>query len=240
MTNIEQYLRSLKQRIPYFNYHNETRMIVSMINRFVRNNDIAILDVGCGHGRNIAALKEVGFTNITGVDKNPETIALNKRNGHACIHFNELKKEEKFDLIVMSHIIEHFIPQDIIPFMENYLDHLKEGGFVVIATPMIGAPKFYSDLDHVKAYYPLPLLRIFGEGGGEVQYYARNVLSYKSAIVHRAPINLFQDHLLMCIDLNWFQKAVEFLLNVLFYLSHGIIGQSIGWVGAFQKVSRRT
>lgn len=235
MENIEKFLRNLKYRTPYFNYYNETRAIVANVNQFAENKDIRILDVGCGHGRNLEALKEAGFKNIVGVDKNIETITHNKAKGYDCIHFSDLKKEDNFDLIIFSHIIEHFIPQDLIPFVENYLDHLKDGGFVVIATPMIGAPKFYSDLDHVKAYYPLSLLRIFGQGDGEVQYYTRHPLCYKEVWVHRAPIELFPDHFLLCIDLNWFQKIMGFLSKVLFYLSHGIIGQSIGWIGVFQK-----
>jgi predicted SAM-dependent methyltransferase len=60
----------------------------------------------------------------------------------------------------MSHVIEHFSPKDLIPFLDDYLDRLKVGGRLVIAIPLL-TPYFYDDFDHVKPYHPMGILMVF-------------------------------------------------------------------------------
>ena len=63
----------------------------------------------------------------------------------------------QYDVLVMSHIIEHFQYQDLIKFIESYLGCLKTGGLLLIATPVMN-PSFYDDFDHVKPYTHIGIL----------------------------------------------------------------------------------
>ena len=56
--------------------------------------------------------------------------------------------------------------------MDGYLDRLKVGGHLVIATPLM-SNNFYDDFDHVRPYQSLGILMVFGGGAAQVQYYAR-------------------------------------------------------------------
>ena len=49
----------------------------------------------------------------------------------------------------MSHVIEHFAPSDLLVFMDGYIDLLRPGGHLIIATPLM-SPYFYDDFDHIK------------------------------------------------------------------------------------------
>ena len=42
--------------------------------------DASIIELGCGTGRNLAGLKAVGFTNLFGVEINPDAIALGRKS----------------------------------------------------------------------------------------------------------------------------------------------------------------
>ena len=87
--------------------------------------DISILDVGCGYGRKASALNAAGFNNVLGVDTNETLIGVAKKSGVKCVHYNELDRSKKYDVILMSHIIEHFETGDLVPFIDSYLDVLK-------------------------------------------------------------------------------------------------------------------
>jgi len=61
----------------------------------------------------------------------------------------------------MSHIIEHFAPHDLLPFIDSYLHRLQPGGRLIICTPLL-TKNFYNDFDHVKPYQPVGIGMVFG------------------------------------------------------------------------------
>jgi hypothetical protein len=179
----------------------------------------------------------MGFA-ATGVDINAAIVQHNRDAGLNCITVEEFERTaDQYDVILMSHVIEHFAPKELVEFMDAYLDRLKAGGQLVIATPLISS-NFYDDFDHVRPYQPIGLLMVFGPDQAQVQYYARNRLALRDVWFRRSPwrgsyrraryINGPMSRVLQCF---------EFLAALGFRASGGLLGRADGWVGRFEKLT---
>jgi SAM-dependent methyltransferase len=194
-----------------------------------------VLDVGCGYGRNLRPLQAAGFQ-VTGVDANPEVVKANCSAGLSCVTSEQFAGvRDTYDVILMSHVIEHFTPLDLVRFMDGYLDRLRPEGRLVIATPLL-TPYFYDDFDHVKPYHPIGLMMVFGGDRAQIRYYARNRLVLENIWMRRSPLLLM--HTRGRYLSGWRSRprqVVEFASALAFRASLGWIGQPTGWVGIFRK-----
>jgi SAM-dependent methyltransferase len=195
-----------------------------------------VLDVGCGYGRNLRPLQSAGFKAM-GVDANPEVVKANVAAGLSCITSEQFATaRDVYDVILMSHVIEHFAPLDLVPFMDGYLDLLRPDGRLIIATPLF-THYFYDDFDHIKPYYPIGIMMVFGGDRAQIRYYARNQLALEDVWIRRSP--LLAAHTRGRYLTGWRSRprqAAELLSALAFRLSLGGIGQATGWVGAFRKL----
>lgn len=214
----------------------ESKKLLELIGRYVKA-DGRILDVGCGYGRNLEQLQRGGFLNATGIDINPQIVAVNKARGFNCIGVEELNAElGKFELILMSHVIEHFSPLDLKGFIDSYLEFLSPNGYLVIATPLM-SDYFYDDFDHVKPYQPAGILQVFGKGNAQIQYYGISKLALRDLWFRRGRYRLsfFKANY---IKTRWTRivQVFTFVSALLFSVSMGLIGKKDAWVGVFQKI----
>ena len=195
-----------------------------------------ILDLGCGRGRLLRPLFEQGRA-VTGVDANEALVAANRADGLPCMGVAELERgDAMFDVVVMSHLIEHFAPEDLVAFMDRYLDRLREGGSVVIASPLM-TPYFHDDLDHVRPYPPSSIAMAFAPGAPQTRHRPRNRLVLRELWFRRAhfrPVFKRGRHLRSWST--WPLAVLEALGAVAFRASFGLIGRTDGWVGVFEKV----
>jgi SAM-dependent methyltransferase len=193
-----------------------------------------ILDVGCGYGRLLRLVRSLGGEAV-GVEANAALRAAVAAAGFACLSPEECAaRGGEYDVLLMAHIIEHFPPGELLVFMERYLDRLRPGGHLVIATPLM-SPYFYDDFDHVKPYHPAGLGMVFGAGAAQVQYYARHRLELTHLWFRRAPLRRHwsvKRHLRR----RGLHLYGELLLALLFRLSGGLIGRTDGWVGVYRKL----
>lgn len=195
-----------------------------------------VLDVGCGYGRNMKVLAARGF-DVSGVDANEEIVAINQKAGLHCLTIDEFNRSDrKFDLLLMSHVIEHFPPTELVAFMDSYLDRLRPGGHLLIATPL-SSSNFYDDFDHVRPYQPIGLLMVFGGENAQVQYYARNRLELCDIWFRRSPLrgSHFRARYIRSPATRLLQ-AFELGGALAFRASFGLIGRTDGWVGLFRKM----
>lgn len=214
----------------------ESRKLLELISRHVKN-DARILDVGCGYGRNLEKLQRSGFVNAMGIDINPEIVAANRVRGFKCIELEDLNANlGKFELILMSHVIEHFSPLDLKNFIDTYLDYLVPNGYLIIATPLM-SDYFYDDFDHVKPYHPAGILQVFGKDNAQIQYYGVNKLELRDLWFRkgRYRLSFFKANY---IKTRWTRVIQAFAVvgAFLFWVSGGFIGKKDAWVGVFQKV----
>jgi len=157
-----------------------------------------VLDIGCGSGIFLELLQERQVNGI-GIDTSSEVVmqglakGLHIERGDALSYLK--KKKNKYDGLILSHIIEHLTPSELINLLELANKRLKPNGRVIVVTPNfkdieVATSTFWLDITHIRPY-PLPLLKQLFEysgfsvvsmghdpdtGGGRPQY--RRVLSY--------------------------------------------------------------
>lgn len=121
----------------------------------------SILDVGCGTGKYLKLFAEYGCP-VTGVDLNPNQVENLRREGYRVFLPEELPPGEIFDVVFMSHVIEHTEPSDLISFLEKYLSILADDGRLILVSPVLGA-RFYYDFSHIRPYYPQSIWMLLGD-----------------------------------------------------------------------------
>lgn len=131
------YKKSLLGSIASFKY--DPKIYSWFKNLGVKNKREKILDVGCGNGKLVKQLFQVGFTNLTGIDPYLEKdITCNQ-------HLKILKKsifeiEEQFDIIMMHHSLEHMANQ--FEVISQIGELLKPNGKILIRIPIMSQPLF--------------------------------------------------------------------------------------------------
>lgn len=215
--------------------NNEEEKLKKLLKKF--NREIEILDVGCGLGNKYKLLESMGFNNILGIEINPELVKINNENDRNVISpetFFSNSNRHMYDLILMSHFIEHFPWRELVSLMDRYLDYLETNGHILISSPVYHV-NFYADIDHVKPYLPNTIRGVFG-GMEQVQIYPKHRIELVDLYFRRAPFCLAYFKSLYIIGINKMPRLINVLLALVFKLSFGIIGKTSGWIGLFQKV----
>lgn len=223
-------------KLPQFSHEQrEFARLLSNIDRGAR-----ILDVGCGTGRNLDLLRSLGFARLVGIDRNPDLVASVVQRGFTCLTPEQLETEktQPFDLVLMSHIIEHFHHDELLNFMESYLGRLRIGGHLVIVTPLFSSV-FYNDFDHVRPYLPMGISMVFGEELAQVQYRSRIVLRPTDLRFYRGPLRLQFFRAIYMNTESVLPLWINRVLRLLFAVSGGIVGQRMGWMGLYEYAGDR-
>ncbi len=222
--------------IRYFS--DEQRRLTRLLRPLDRNTPV--LDVGCGYGRNLLLMRQLGFTNLAGVEINPVLAAEVRAKGFQCYSPEEIQgHDNSYGALLLSHIIEHFEHVNLKEFLERYLRCLRKDGTLVIATPLFH-DAFYNDFDHVKPYLPLGVNMVFGEGTAQVQFQSSTLLRLEA-------IDFFKDQLRVRFHPAIYSRGSQAwpiqlnrLLKLIFVLSGGKIGRKIGWLGRYRKLGPRS
>ena len=70
-----------------------------------------------------------------GVDVNSEIAAANIAAGLPSLTVEAAEKQyASYDVLLCSHIVEHFAPNDLLTFLNQWLDRLPRGGHLAILT----------------------------------------------------------------------------------------------------------
>ncbi|MCS5707697.1 class I SAM-dependent methyltransferase [Candidatus Berkiella cookevillensis] len=225
---MKKYLQSLLS----FDY--EKDLILKFIDKYTSKQH-KILDVGCGYGRFLKPLMQKGYQ-ITGVEKNSTIVKANTKDGLKCYDFEVFdKQDEKYNLIILSHIIEHFSPLDLVSFLDYYLNRLTENGYLLIATPLL-SNYFHDDFDHVKPYLPTGILMVYGENNAQVQYYSKHKLKLVDLKFRVSPMAL-RNFSSMYIKTKYTHmiQAINLAFVGVYLLTCKFVGKRDGWIGVFQK-----
>lgn len=216
----------------------EQRRIVRFLRAAGATPEWRILDVACGYGRNLEAMRVAGFAPV-GVEINEEVAAAVRLRGFTCYAWGDAAiADVSWDAMVMSHIVEYFDHRALLEMMDGQLAHLRPGGWLVIAAPLLDRA-FYEDFDHVKPYNPHAIGQFFGPAGRQVQGHAATELELVDLWFHRRPF-LLRFYRSLILRRTTPLKALQAGVNVGFRLLHGatfgLAGLKRDWVGLYRKV----
>ena len=145
-----------------------------ILNKLVHQNK-TLLDVGCGTGEFIEAIKTNGW-DVTGMETAKEARDMANRDDIQI--FDDLKNiDNKFHVITMWHVLEHI--HDVPELMNNLNRLLADDGYLIIAVPNIDSfdAKFYKEnwiaLDtprHLYHFRPKDILSLMDKYNFEVKH----------------------------------------------------------------------
>ena len=134
-----------------------------------------ILDMGCGSGRLIGLLRQIGYTHCMGVDVSPEQIVLAQQCYpdvqfiHGDLHSVLAAYPGHFGLITGFDILEHFGKEELFPLLELIVRALRSDGRIIVQTPNAESPWFgavaYGDFTHEWFFTPRSLEEILRRVG---------------------------------------------------------------------------
>lgn len=136
----------------------------------------AILDLGCGYGSFLSFLQSKKYTNVTGVDLSTQEISICKKlfTSYSFAQENILnfvsRTDAKFDVVYLSHVIEHIKKEDLFVFLEGVKRILNNHGIFVIIAPnsaayFNAAANRYGDLTHEIGFTELSLRQVLMVSG---------------------------------------------------------------------------
>ena len=132
-----------------------------------------VIDLGCGDGRVIYCLGELGYRNVSGVDLSDSQLELARQVSSAVQKADVLdylsESTQTADLIVSFDLIEHFRKEEALTFLEGCYTRLNAGGRLILQTPNAASPFFgavrYGDLTHELAFTPGLLAQLMTRAG---------------------------------------------------------------------------
>tara|TARA_B100000925_G_C21966076_1_gene455636 strand:+ start:292 stop:1353 length:1062 start_codon:yes stop_codon:yes gene_type:complete len=117
-----------------FNHQNfRSKTVYKFVESFLKSSD-NILEIGCGCGGIINRFHINGYNSI-GLDYNEEYLNYGRQKGLDLRHgsIEVLNENDKFDLIILSHVLEHIV--DPKKFMREVSNFLTEDGLIYIEVP---------------------------------------------------------------------------------------------------------
>ena len=133
-----------------------------------------VLDIGAGNGAFAEFCEYDTMYLFEGNSTSAEKLSSKYQNvENGCLPFLPYKNEF-FNVIHMSHVIEHLQPQDVYDTLKEFDRCCKFGGAIVISAPLMW-DGFYDDLSHIKPYNPSIFIRYLCSNEG--QNYTREAIS---------------------------------------------------------------
>jgi 2-polyprenyl-3-methyl-5-hydroxy-6-metoxy-1,4-benzoquinol methylase len=145
------------------------------------NRKSLIVDVGCGWGTLLLELRQLGFSNLMGVEGDADLArgtrerCGNNTDGISIVHDDAIEFFEQTDLnferVLLFHVLEHFSSKDGRRLLGAIREHLTDGGRVVVEVPnmssITGTNMQCSDLTHATAFTEYSLKQLLDTAGFE-------------------------------------------------------------------------
>ncbi|MBW2662022.1 MAG: NAD-dependent epimerase/dehydratase family protein [Deltaproteobacteria bacterium] len=182
-----------------------------------KNKSVRTLVISCGTGYMVELMNSEGYTDVIGIDSDPDKIALAKKHGLNCRAANVFpflrENLEPFDLIFAEQEINHLTKNEILTFLGLCHKNLADGGHLTVhslngANPITGSEALAQNFNHFNTF---------------TEYSLRQVLEYSYfSDIHVFPLNLyvFYEN-----PLNYVGLAMNNILNIFFRLGFIFYGK---------------
>jgi len=211
---LDSHIRSREGLPESSDYLLNTKYFGKIIDRININKDSKILDIGCGVGFFLYAFKRNDFTNLRGVEFSKELVEIANGFDLNCVVqgdiFEELSKKEKFDLIILKDVIEHFEREEIFTILELANEKLNDTGKILVQVPnannLFSGRILYNDFTHELSFTKDSLRQIlFANGFINLNFYKNEPYLYDILSLKR---------ILKYIIKSTYHKIVQILLYV--------------------------
>lgn len=192
------------------------RGVQSLIRKYNQIKQPKILDIGCGAGKNLDELKEIG--RVYGLDSSKKAIEYCRKRGLKNLVLGSAEKvplpSDSFDIVTILDVLEHTDDQRTLKEIKRLL---KKGGLLILTVPAL--PWLWSKWDkvlHHKRRYTLGGLRnALGSHGFQVIkiFYLYLFLVIPAFIIRKIKQRLFDKRYPSDFDLS--NSVLGFLLNQL-------------------------
>ncbi len=140
-------------------YHMKSDLPQFLTDVLPQDKNAQILDIGCGNGNLLYALKKRGYQNLQGIDLDEDVVKFVQKHGIACEQINviDYKTDKKFEFILMNHVLEHLPKKEVIPLLSYIRKNLLQPeGKLLIRVPnaqsYTGCYWAYEDFTHETLY----------------------------------------------------------------------------------------
>ena len=134
-------IKPFRVRYWLYNYLNLIHYLKKIFSNYENKN---ILDFGCGDGRLICELKAESKNNLFGYEISSKASMFFKAFNEKVKlfeNYNELKKKENFfDFIILSEVIEHIPDSEVNLNIDLIHDILKKDGIIIVTAPHKNIP----------------------------------------------------------------------------------------------------
>jgi SAM-dependent methyltransferase len=158
-------------------------MIARRLRAYIGSHDSCILELGCGAGQLLLALRHLGFSHLSGVDWNisPELTEEAPSISFIAHDVTSYAPPQPVDIVLLNNVIEHVRdPQEL---LVRYREYLRENGVILLLTPNAKSlchriyGRYWSGLHspwHVHVFTRQSLVVMAAQAGYQIRYMGTN------------------------------------------------------------------
>lgn len=141
------------------------------------NRRAPILEIGCGVGGFLNCCRELGYSDVHGIDISADQVEFCRSSGFPNVeHADALtylrSENHQYHVVVMSDVLEHIERGEVLPTLSAVLESLEPGGRLILRVPNLSNPwnlrTRYVDFTHEVGFTTESIAQVLRMSGFEV------------------------------------------------------------------------